>query len=104
IRYGRIMLKINDADQSEVYAVRTDNQRQMRFKWSDLALEEQLKIIGKSESVCDFLTGSFLLQQGRTEPSAAAFEKVPVFGPELARLVRCGFDPQASDKDFDRSR
>ena len=39
-RYGRISLKINDADQSEVYAVRTDNRRQMRFRFSDLALEE----------------------------------------------------------------
>jgi hypothetical protein len=104
VRYGQVPLKINDADQSEVYAVRTDNRRQMRFKLSDLALEEQLKIIGQSESLRGFRTGIFLLRQGRTEPSAAAFEKVPVFGPELARLVRSGGDPKASDRDFDRSR
>ncbi len=104
IRYGRILLKINDADQSEVYAVRMDNRRQMRFKFSDLALEEQLKIIGKLESVRDFQTGIFLLQQGKTVQAAAAFEKVPVFGPALARQVRSRGDPKASDRDSDRSR
>ena len=104
IRYGRILLKINDADQSEVYAVRMDNRRQMRFKFSDLTQEEQLKIIGKSGSLCDFQTGIFLLQQGKTEEAAAAFEKVPVFGPALVRQVRSRGDPQASDRGSDRSR
>ena len=104
IRYGRILLKINDADQSEVYAVRMDNRRQMRFKFSDLTQEEQLKIIGKSGSLCDFQTGIFLLQQGKTEEAAAAFEKVPVFGPALVRQVRSRGDPQASDRGSDHSR
>lgn len=104
LRHGRIPLRINDADQFEAYAVRTDNGRQMRFKWSDLALEEQLKMIGNTASVRDFWTGSFLLRQGKSAPAAAAFEKVPVFGPVLARLVRSGFDPKASDKGSDRSR
>ncbi|MBQ6597866.1 MAG: hypothetical protein IJH79_09970, partial [Lentisphaeria bacterium] len=85
-------------------AVRMNNRRQMRFKFSDLALEEQLKIIGKSESLRDFQTGIFLLQQGKTAEAAAAFEKVPVFGPSLVRQVRSGGDPQASDRDSDRSR
>ena len=104
IRYGRIALKINDADQSEVYAIRTDNRSQMRFNLSDLALEEQLKIIGKSESVRDFRTGIFLLKQGQTVRAAASFEKVPGFGSVLAGLVRSGGDPKASDQDSGRSR
>ncbi len=104
IRYGRIALKINDADLSEVYAIRTDNRSQMRFNLSDLALEEQLKIIGKSESVRDFRTGIFLLKQGQTVRAAASFEKVPGFGSVLAGLVRSGGDPKASDQDSGRSR
>jgi len=104
LRYGRVPLRINDADQFEVYAVRTDDRRQMRFKWDDLALDEQLKIIGGSEPLRHFRTGSFLLRQGKTERAAEAFEQVPVFGPALAGLVRSGFDPKVSGRDSDRSR
>ncbi len=105
-RGGRIPLRINDADQFEVYAVRTDNRRQIRFKWDDLALDEQLKIIGASGSgaVRHFWTGSFLLRQGKTEPAAEAFEQIPVFGPALSGLVRSGFDPKGSGRDSGRSR
>ena len=104
LRGGRIPLRINDADQVEVYAVRTDNRQQMRFKWADLALVEQLKIISASESGRRFWTGSSLLRQGKTEPAAEAFEQIPVFGPSLSGLVRSGFDPKGSGRDSGRSR
>ena len=104
VQYGKISLQINDADQHEVYASRTDTWKQLRFKWSDLVLEEQLKIIGKSDRLRYFWIGSFYRKQNRPELAAAAFRKVPVFGITLAKLVRSSSDPMASDRGFDRSR
>ena len=103
-RFGKLRLQINDADQFEVYASRADTLKQMRFKWSDLVLEEQLRIIGKSDRLRFFWTGSFQLRQGKPDLAAKAFAKIPEWGIPLTKLVRSGFDPRVSDRGFDRSR
>ena len=104
VQHGKLRLQINDADQHEVYASRMDSWKQLRFKWSDLVLEEQLKIIGKSKRLRHFWTGSFYWHQGRPVLAAAAFRKVPVFGIALEKLVRSGLGPKESDTGSDRSR
>ena len=104
-RYGRISLRIQDADQSSVYAICTDTDRKLFFSLADLELNEQLRIIGSSKPLQDFWTGSFLLRHGKPGQAAAAFQKVPAYGKTLVKLVNSGFElPKASDRDSVRSR